>query len=685
MPTVMYFTLISIGVFLYAAVNYGAYLLFSPSHLFFKLIGFSLACILFSVLNTASLLSPMSLPAILGVQIGYSLLLCLNPFILLTVMEHKRGIRRFLYGLAGMDLILFALVIVAALFLPQWLRLEFADGRWQFGIMRKIRAVVGILNWIPGAVVVLIGRQKEKGAHFNYFFAGYIFLAIAGLLDTVMVLIASGRYDIIPGHYPGLLTGMMLFHLSVTLTLSQRFRDQELESKASTNAMQESKKELMRMAYYDDMTNRPNRKSFFLHLNHHIIETLSFGKVKSVFLVDLDNFRDINDTFGYSFGDKVIQDVGERIEVRFGIRDRLYRLYGNRFAIIWDDVGDRSRAVGLAREILEDLTSLVEIDRANLYMGVSLGAVMIPEDGEDVSEIFRRCEAALAEAKRDKNTYYFYSEELENIAQRKMSVAGALRAALKNGLFHVVYQPIVRSDGVLAEVEALIRCSHPYLKGSSPELYIGVAESSGLIIPITWWLISQVLADAARLRAEVGDIRINVNMSPKILKSRDLPDHIVSLVRNGPGDGGCLGFEITEGAIIENVEQVLANLKGLRSQGYKISLDDFGTGYSSLSYIKDLPLDKIKIDKKFISGIARDPRDEALVNSIISIADNLHMDLVAEGVESPEQLRYLDERGCGSFQGYYFSKPLSMEDLLKSYAPGGIRKQDTAKSSQPMT
>jgi EAL domain-containing protein (putative c-di-GMP-specific phosphodiesterase class I) len=217
------------------------------------------------------------------------------------------------------------------------------------------------------------------------------------------------------------------------------------------------------------------------------------------------------------------------------------------------------------------------------------------------------------------------------------------------------------------EMEALIRCRNASLKDTSPEVFIAVAESSGLIIPITWWMMDKVAKDTQKFSKRINNIRINVNMSPKILKSRDLIERLTALDKRHPINGNLIGFEITEGAIIENVDQVLTNLKALRDRGFRIALDDFGTGYSSLSYIKNLPLDKIKIDKRFVSGISSDSRDEALINSIISIAGNLKMELVAEGVEMPNQLTYLNDRGCQFFQGYLFSKPVPIEDIIENY------------------
>ncbi len=324
--------------------------------------------------------------------------------------------------------------------------------------------------------------------------------------------------------------------------------------------------------------------------------------------------------------------------------------------------GKSGKEVG---QILDDLTSLVEIDDANLYLGISLGAVYLPDDGEDVSEVLRHCESALAEAKKDKNTYFFYTAELENRTRRKMNIVHSLREALKKGQFSMVYQPIVHADGTLVELEALIRCSHPSLSGISPEVFISVAESSGLIIPLTWWILDRVAKDAVKLTATGKVVRVYINMSAKILKSKDLVERIRRLEQTHPVSGENLGFEITESAIIENVDQVQKNLRALRERGYRIALDDFGTGYSSLSYIKNLPLDKIKIDKRFVSGISVDSRDEAIINSIISIAGNLKLDLVAEGVEMSNQLAYLGERGCGYFQGFFFSKPVAFSEVRK--------------------
>ena len=669
MPAAAFLTLVSLGIFLFSMVYTGALKFISLSRFFYLLIGFSLAGIAFALVQSIHVLNPIDSRWNLWVQITYMLIVVLNPMLLLGFMEPRGRLRMILRFLLVLDGLVLLLVLWSALFHPELVSAGRIDDRWNMGTIAYLSAGVSMFNWIFGSVI-LIGTFRNiggSGKH-RYLSVGYLLLSAMSLSDALFItlFVPDGRMP--TGFYPGLVGGLVFFHLFSAFSLSRSSREREEETVSSTHAMEDSKKELMRMAYFDEMTGRPNRKSFLLHLNHHIIDSQSMGKTKAVFLLDLDNFRDVNDTFGYNFGDLVIRDVGEKIEDRFGVRDRLYRLYGNQFAIIWDDVRDRGHALDLARLIHDDLTSLVEIDDENLYMGVSMGAVILPEDGEDVHEAFRRCESSLAEAKKDKNAFFFYTSELENRTRRKMSIVSALRESLKKELFDIVYQPIVHSDGSLAEMEALIRSRHSVLKDISPEVYIPVAESSGLIIPITWWLLDRVARDAISFSRRVNGIPININMSPKILKSRDLLSRLKALGEKYPISGSLIGFEITEGAIIENVDQVLQNLRSLRERGFKIALDDFGTGYSSLSYIKNLPLDKIKIDKRFVSGISRDHRDEALINSIISIADNLKLELVAEGVEMPNQLAYLIDRGCRFYQGYLFSKPVPLDEIIVKYS-----------------
>ena len=669
MPAELTITLVSIGVFFLSIIYSGTLALFSRSRLFLYLIIFSVACLGFAVTQALHVAVPFSQGRLILVQIAYALILLVNPLVLHGLLGDSGRYRVFIRVLFLLNGALRLLILGSAVLYPRRVPAMPGPEGWNLAHVQFIRAVIALGNWLAGLVVVIpvLRRDGSRGYH-TYLFWGYILLAAGSLTDVLLIATVVASGIMIFGFYPGLIAGLLLFQISVTLSLSRSYRDREEESVTSTHAMEESKKELMRMAYFDDMTARPNRKSFLLHLNHHIIDAQATGRNKAVFLLDLDNFRDVNDTFGYAFGDLVIRDVGEKIEDRFGIHDRLYRLYGNQFAIIWDEIRDRGHALDLARIIMNDLTSLVEIDNANLYMGVSLGAVLLPEDGDDVNEVFRRCESALAEAKRDKTTFFFYSSELENRTRRKMSIVSALREALKKNQFDVVYQPIVRSDGSLAEMEALIRSGNPGLKDVSPEVFISVAESSGLIIPITWWLIENVALDSHRFSRKVRDVRININMSPSVLKSRDLLDRLLTLNTRQPVNGSLIGFEITEGAIIENVDQVLKNLRALRERGFHIALDDFGTGYSSLSYIKNLPLDKIKIDKRFVSGISRDNRDEALINSIVSIAGNLQMELVAEGVEMPNQLAYLMDRGCHYYQGFLFSKPVPLDEIIQNYS-----------------
>jgi len=652
-----------------AAIYTAALTLYIRTPFYRALLIFSIICIAFSGIQVFHLMAPDNTSWELGVQISYALIVLINPVLLYIILEPKRILQNFLIGLFLFNSVILLLILVFSVWKPDLLLSSIADGHLRVGMLQYVRAVASLFNWVVGFLLMLLFNKgkNSKDIH-GSLIVGYFILSIGCLADALLIAILVDNHLMLLGFYPGMISGLLVFYVSVTLSLSQNYMDREIESENSLHAMELSKKELMLMAYYDEMTGRPNRKSFLLHLNNHLIETISLGKMKAVFIIDLDNFKDVNDTFGFSFGDLVIKNVGDKIENRFGVRDRLYRLYGNQFAIIWDNVTDRGHALDLAGQILDDLTSLVEIDNANLYLGVSLGAVLLPEDGDDVNEVFRRCETALAEAKKDRNTYFFYSSELENRTLRNISIANALREALKKGLFHVVYQPIVNGDGTLAELEALTRCSHPVLKDISPEVFISVAESSGLIIPLTWWMLEQVGKDALDFAQKNNSIRINVNMSPKVLKSKDLIERFTAMKSRVPVNGSLLGFEITEGAIMENVDQVVKNLRALRERGYTISLDDFGTGYSSLSYIKNLPLDKIKIDKRFVSGISRDSRDEALINSIISIAENLKMEIVAEGVEIPSQWVFLNDRGCQYFQGYLYSKPVPLSEIRQIYS-----------------
>ncbi|MBM4131045.1 EAL domain-containing protein [bacterium] len=432
-----------------------------------------------------------------------------------------------------------------------------------------------------------------------------------------------------------------------------------------------------RLAYFDTLTGLPNRVSFAERLEREVQRARRHGHKLAVLFLDLDGFKNINDTLGHGTGDLVLQWVADRLRLSVRPADmvsrveyapeeiELARLGGDEFTVLIPDLRQAEDALGLAHRIHETLRRPFALDGRDLVLTTSIGIAVFPNDGEDAATLLKHADTAMYHAKDSgRDNCRYYSASLTQEAMRRLDLESNLRLALERDEFFLAYQPqLDLASGRIRSVEALIRWRHPD-KGLVPPMeFIPIAEETGLILPIGAWVLRQACRDAVAWAARGTPLRVAVNLSAVQFRAPDLVDIVKSILAETGLPPERLELELTEGALMEDNASTLAMLNALRGVGLELSLDDFGTGYSSLSYLKRLPLTNLKVDQSFVRGLPADQENLAIVRAIVSLAKNLGFTVTAEGIETQEQAGLLREMACDTLQGYYISKPIAAGEL----------------------
>ncbi|MDQ2878381.1 MAG: EAL domain-containing protein [Pseudomonadota bacterium] len=410
------------------------------------------------------------------------------------------------------------------------------------------------------------------------------------------------------------------------------------------------------LAFHDSLTDLPNRAFFRQTLEQSINRVARTGEPIAVLCLDLDGFKGINDTLGHPVGDALLRRVSS-VLVDLATDGLVARLGGDEFAIILDDDFDSDRPRALAQSVLDALIDPVEVDGHTIPTGASLGIAMYPSDGRDADQLIKNADLALYRAKQDgRGVFRFFEPALDQAARARRQLELDLRNALKNGEFLLNFQPIfdLKADRI-GGFEALLRWEHPTRGLVSPVDFIPVAEDTGLIVAIGAWVLHEACRHAISWPEHV---RVAVNVSPLQFRNSGFSALVLQALARSGLTPQRLELEITESVFLDGEAQVVALLHQLRSMGIRVALDDFGTGYSSLSYLRSFPFDKIKIDKSFVDSVANDSSSAAIVRAIVDLANALHMETTAEGVEDSHQLAELRGQGCSSIQGYLFSRPI---------------------------
>jgi diguanylate cyclase (GGDEF)-like protein len=388
------------------------------------------------------------------------------------------------------------------------------------------------------------------------------------------------------------------------------------------------------------------------------------GELAGLLLIDLDRFKEVNDTLGHDHGDRLLEDVAARLRTVVRRGDTLARLGGDEFAVLVRGVPDRSAVVELAGRLKDALMRPFSLNGVVAVLDASVGIAYCPDHGRDVHMLVQRADVAMYDAKRGGTGIETYSEERDPYSAERLGLLAELREAIQDGQLVLHYQPKVNvgSDRVLG-VEALVRWNHPTRGLLPPSEFVPLAERTGAIGDLTRWVLDTAIAQCAAWREAGLDLAVAVNLAAPNIVDSGLPDLVEELLRRWDVPGDRLECEISEHTVMADPHRALDVLERLRSFGVRLSLDDFGTGHSSLAYLKRLPLDEVKIDRSFVMGMAEDSNDAAIVRSTIDLARHLGLEVVAEGVETAAILRDLADLSCDVAQGFYLSRPLPPEQL----------------------
>lgn len=421
------------------------------------------------------------------------------------------------------------------------------------------------------------------------------------------------------------------------------------------------------LAYHDALTDLPNRVLFEDRLSQALKAARADEKPLAILFVSLDRFKKIHDTLGLASEEKLLQAVAERLKKSVGAGATVARFERNEFAILLTQIDSaQTAAIEIVNKINDALHAAFRFDEQEIFITASVGVSCFPDDGKDVQTLLKNAGAALYRAKEQgRNNYQFYHAAMNREAVRRMSLENDLRRALDRNEFEVFYQPKINMrDRRVVGAEALARWRHPELGLVSPSEFIPLAEETGLIVPLGEWILRRACEQMTTWRESgFAPLQVSVNLSPRQFHERDLLENVAQIVRETKVDATCLELELTESSLIENAESAVETLLRLKKMGLKISIDDFGTGCSSLGYLKLFPLDVLKIDRTFMREAATDSHDAAIVMAIITLAQNLGLKVVAEGIEAEEQLKFLRPLNCDEWQGFLFSKPVAAEEF----------------------
>jgi diguanylate cyclase (GGDEF)-like protein len=449
----------------------------------------------------------------------------------------------------------------------------------------------------------------------------------------------------------GLLAGQWLRHHHVAATDEER---------CSTET------EFKRLAFYDQLTGLPNRSLLRDRLDQYLAEAKRFDHLLGVVFLDLDRFKYINDSLGHAAGDTLLQMAAQRMQDCLRNNDTVARFAGDEFVIILSGFRDLQNLPRIALKLLQTLAEPYQLEGREVLSSASLGIATYPQDGTSVEQLMRNADTAMYEAKKaNGNTYRLFSQEMERKLSQRLEMETSLRLALHRKEFSLLYQPqFDMRNQQLVGIEALVRWNHPERGLLTPESFIDLAEETGLIAPLGDWILRQACHQWRKWQETSHQpLRLAINLTSRQFQCDSLAKDIQAILKETDLPPQFLELEITEGTLMQNAASADKILQQLKELGVKLSIDDFGTGYFSLAYLQNLPIDRLKIDPSLVQGGPGDTNHASIVTTIIDLARNMDLELIAEGVESASQIDFLLEKGCHIGQGYYFAEPLNGDGI----------------------
>lgn len=467
--------------------------------------------------------------------------------------------------------------------------------------------------------------------------------------------------------------------LHLPLTLDKQVQEENSEDEidqlvVALNEMRENfvshKSELEYQAYHDPLTNLPNRALLLDRLEQSFEDAKRYGNKVALLFIDIDHFKHINDTFGHKFGDEILLEVANRFKSSIRSVDTLSRLGGDEFVVLTSIGSHGYDASELANKLLSSMTESIIVENESFNIGLSIGISIYPDDTHSTFDLLRNADSAMYKAKSSgRNNFQYYSLQLTEEAEKRVILKNEINEALKNNEFVVYFQPQINAEThQITGAEALVRWIHPSKGFIAPDEFIPFAEQNGQIHLIDLWVLDYTTQFISRYFSEATpSFKIAVNFSSQTIERNLLSDDISKIVKTNKCHQQAIEIEITESNIFKNRDHCIEELNRLSELGFSIAIDDFGTGYSSLSHLKQLPINKLKIDRSFINDLSDNEDDGTIVKTIIALGKNLGMSVIAEGVETEQQQHFLIASGCLLVQGYFYSKPLSGDDFLKYY------------------
>jgi len=549
-------------------------------------------------------------------------------------------------------------------------------GRVEVGI--SVAAIGALLAEARRQIVVIALTEMALVALFSWLLGSYLTRGL-DKLRAASERLAHGDLDhriAVQGADELAMTSMAFNDMSERLSRSQRAREeaerneqalrQDLEYRvaARTEELAAVNRQLVHQTLHDQLTGVPNRTLLFDRLSHGILTAKREGKALALMFIDLDNFKEINDSLGHHAGDAVLKTVAERLQSVLRKSDTVARLGGDEFALVLPCMMDPLAAARAATKVLASVGEPTYHAGRLLDVRASLGVALYPAHGQSAEELMRRADIAMYTAKRNRSGYAMYSSQLDEASSAALSLQSELRSAIEANGLALHYQPkLALSDNRVRSVEALARWPHPTRGMVPPDTFVRLAERTGLIKPLTEWVLNTALEQCVAWRRNGLELDLSVNISSINLQDPDFVRTVVTALRNAGARPDWLELEITETAIMADPARAIDMVEQLRASGIRFAIDDFGAGYSSMMYLKKLAVTSIKIDKSFVIDMLADNSDHVIVRSMIGLGHNLGIAVVAEGVESDEILKTLLALGCDVAQGYGIARPMPAADI----------------------
>jgi len=538
--------------------------------------------------------------------------------------------------------------------------------------------------WAQRAIVTSIASGATWGAAGFFLFAEQspvhqVFLAFvitgvcAGAITTLSSITTAARgfvilaiaptiikVNLIGGQFSLAMTIMSILFIIMILVSSQRLNQiirQSLEFRYQRELAEQT---IRYQAQYDDLTDLPNRRLFLSTLHQEMAKANRHRRYGAVFFIDLDRFKSVNDSLGHAIGDELLIEVAHKISERLRQEDTVARLGGDEFVVLLPEVGIDPESAGshastIADEMRKLFTTPFIIQGHEIHLTISIGVALFPGN-VGAEDLLKFADVAMYRVKSEgRNGVRLFSDEMQVAVNQQRIIEKGLRQALANDEFELYYQGQYDADNRLVGAESLLRWNHPDKGVVEPGYFIDIAEQTGLIVPIGEWVLRTSCQQLASLTSE---LKLAVNVSPRQFSDPDFIDNLKQILEETGADPHRLTLEITEGLAMADIKHSIDSMEQLKPFGIRFSVDDFGTGYSSLSYLHQLPIDELKIDQSFVRNISSSPENAVIVDTIIAMAQQLNLNIVAEGIESPEELDYLKLRQCDYFQGYYFARPI---------------------------